>query len=172
MIQPRNSRPPKAPNRQTDTRSHNVLRAVGAFAAADHEASAVREMLKSELISLGQGALVDDGLLVTHELFANAVRHGSTEPSDTVTVSILWHDRTLRVEVSDTSSTSPCLRDVSPLDTGGRGLPLVQALSNAWGVAPAPHGRAGKTVWFTLCPPTPSPCHPGIVNKPSHTGDS
>ncbi|MFB7270656.1 ATP-binding protein [Streptomyces sp. NPDC056244] len=157
MIQPPNSRSAKLSHQHTDSPPNDAHRAVGAFAATENQASAVREMLRTELERLGQDALVDDGLLVTHELFANAVRHGSHSPSDTVTVSVQWGNRTLLVEVSDASSTSPCLRDVSPLDVGGRGLPLVQALSDAWGVDPAPPGQDGKTVWFTLCPPTSSP---------------
>ncbi|MGW6744998.1 ATP-binding protein [Streptomyces sp. NPDC055025] len=160
MIQPPHSSSPKWPTRHTDRRSANAHLAVGAFAATEHQASAVREMLRTELERLGQSALADDGLLVTDELFANAVQHGSHDPSDTVTVRVQWSDHTLRVEVSDASSTPPCLRDASLLDLRGRGLPLVQALSDTWGVNLAPLGSPGKTVWFTLRPPAVSPsCH-------------
>ncbi|WP_079125467.1 ATP-binding protein [Streptomyces lushanensis] len=174
MIQPTHSNSPKWPARHTDRRSANAHLAVGAFAATEHQASAVREMLRTELERLGQSALADDGLLVTDELFANAVQHGSHDASDTVTVRVQWSDRTLRVEVSDASSTPPCLRDASLLDLRGRGLPLVEALSETWGVDIAPHGQKGKTVWFTLCPMAPTTSHPTVRRgqRPTDAGDA
>ncbi|MGW2110564.1 ATP-binding protein, partial [Streptomyces sp. NPDC001948] len=40
-----------------------------------------------------------------------------------------------------------CLAVGDELDEGGRGLVLVDAVTDKWGVEPRPDGR-GKTVWF------------------------
>ncbi|ALM43632.1 hypothetical protein SFR_7017 (plasmid) [Streptomyces sp. FR-008] len=56
-------------------------------------------------------------------------------------------DRTLIIEVSDTSSTAPHLRRATAFDEGGRGLMLVAQLAERWG---ARHSADGKTIWAEL----------------------
>ncbi|QMU75145.1 ATP-binding protein [Streptacidiphilus sp. PB12-B1b] len=58
---------------------------------------------------------------------------------------------TVRVEVSDACSAVPVVRgaDEPEVADGGRGLVLVEALAQAWGVELLTHG-IGKTVWFEL----------------------
>jgi hypothetical protein len=51
----------------------------------------------------------------------------------------------VRVEVADRNPAQPQLR--VPDETGGRGLRLVDELSDRWGVH---GGRPGKTVWFEI----------------------
>ena len=58
----------------------------------------------------------------------------------------------LRVCVSDTSHRRPQLVQASARDTSGRGLHLVEALADRWGVDPDGRGL-GKTVWFELATP-------------------
>jgi hypothetical protein len=60
----------------------------------------------------------------------------------------LWRfaDR-VRVEVSDETSRGPVPAGGDLLDESGRGVPLMDALSDRWGTSP--HG-AGKVVWFEL----------------------
>ncbi|MGW5342085.1 ATP-binding protein [Streptomyces sp. NPDC004050] len=58
----------------------------------------------------------------------------------------------LRVEVRDHAAGRPPLPYVPAADDGthGRGLVLVQALADAWGVDTAGAPAAGKVVWFEL----------------------
>ncbi|MFF0698551.1 ATP-binding protein [Streptomyces tendae] len=49
------------------------------------------------------------------------------------------------IEVDDGSPCTPVLRCPGPDDESGRGLLLVQALAEAWGVSPD-----GTTTWCTL----------------------
>ncbi len=60
----------------------------------------------------------------------------------------------IRVEVSDVSTLSPTIREPSP--GGGRGLRLVEALADRWGVESRPDG---KVVWFEVaaCKDAPQP---------------
>jgi hypothetical protein len=55
----------------------------------------------------------------------------------------------LRVDVTDDSPSQPRVRTVSVSDVRGRGLMIMEALAQRWGVDPVADGR-GKTVWFTL----------------------
>ncbi len=83
--------------------------------------------------------------LVVTELATNAVRHART----LFTVAMTWDGRRLRIEVSDAQPMPP--RAVqglpSPDATGGRGLLLVEQISDRWGYEP--HER-GKTIWCDL----------------------
>jgi anti-sigma regulatory factor (Ser/Thr protein kinase) len=92
--------------------------------------------------------IVDDALLVVDELVTNAVLTGAAN----VTVSIELHDAELKIEVADGADGWPELRSASPSDSSGRGLALVDALSEAWGVRR--RRPVGKSVWARLTVPT------------------
>lgn len=49
-----------------------------------------------------------------------------------------------QLEVQDGSQSSPALVAVAPLDTTGRGIAIVDALSQTWGVDDEGYG---KSVW-------------------------
>jgi len=100
----------------------------------------------------------DAALLVVSELVTNAVRHGPVlEREVEIAVTVLSAGACL-VEVRDESTTVPRPRAASDGQAGyeesGRGLHLVEALAEAWGVARHRDGR-GKTVWALLPSPTP-----------------
>lgn len=84
--------------------------------------------------------LCDDVELVVSELVTNAVRAGSP----TVRVEVLREGARVTVRVTDKAAGWPEEREAGIRDTGGRGLPLVSAVSSAWGVRLA---GAGKVVW-------------------------
>lgn len=92
--------------------------------------------------------LVDDLLLVTSELVSNAVRHGGAA----VRLDLELHPTTVRVAVSDESTALPRPREPEQEGEMGRGLFLLGALAEAWGVDNSPHG--GKQVWARLRRPT------------------
>jgi hypothetical protein len=81
--------------------------------------------------------------LLTDELVANVVEHVHTS----MTVRAIWYPRALRVEVDDPSTDAPGLLHPGPFDFGGRGLLLVDKLSDRWGTE---FRSGGKTVWFEL----------------------
>jgi len=79
--------------------------------------------------------------LCVSELAANCVMHAVSDFSVTVI-------RTggVRIEVTDVGSGSVEPRAVSDREIRGRGLRIVEALADAWGVRPADQ-LPGKTVW-------------------------
>jgi anti-sigma regulatory factor (Ser/Thr protein kinase) len=88
--------------------------------------------------------LKDPVLLVVSELVTNAVSQGDGP----VRVTLEAEAGSLRIEVFDSGHRMPSLADSGVDDTGGRGLHLVDAVSDAWGVLEELHG---KTVWARLC---------------------
>ncbi|MER5932553.1 SpoIIE family protein phosphatase [Streptomyces sp. NPDC002054] len=77
--------------------------------------------------------------LILSELLTNAIRYG-TEP---IGVRLLY-DRSLILEVSDGSSTSPHPRRAEATDEGGRGLFLVAQFAERWGTR---YTARGKIIW-------------------------
>jgi anti-sigma regulatory factor (Ser/Thr protein kinase) len=89
--------------------------------------------------------LVDRLVLVTSELVTNAILHARTEVGLDVNVD----ESSIVLEVTDSSpATIPPPRVPDPEDTSGRGLFLVDVLSDAWGVRSLDGG--GKTVWIRV----------------------
>ena len=84
--------------------------------------------------------------LLAAELLANAVVHGPA--GGRVVVDVTRDGDRVRVAVRDQSPTAPRLRHAGPTELGGRGIALVDALSDGWGVDD--HGGGGKTVWFVV----------------------
>lgn len=89
--------------------------------------------------------------LVVGELAANAVTHGLVPGRDVLLRLIREAGGRLRVEVSDTRGERlPTSPTGLPADAEtGRGLVLVAALAEEWGVV-AREGAPGKTVWAVL----------------------
>ncbi|WP_411107226.1 ATP-binding protein [Streptomyces sp. cmx-4-9] len=104
---------------------------------------ALRELLGRHRCDGDTAAVAE--LLIT-ELVTNALVH--TDRGAEVSASLAA--TRLRVEVRDRSACRP--RPYVPTaddGTHGRGLMLVQALADAWGVDAPPLG-SGKVVWFEL----------------------
>lgn len=83
--------------------------------------------------------------LLASELVTNAVLHGRGP----ITLTMEYDVDGLGVTVCDDEPALPALPDPDPRSMGGRGLHLVAALSDAWGVTPT-SGGPGKGVWFRL----------------------
>ncbi|MFD3373068.1 MULTISPECIES: ATP-binding protein [unclassified Streptomyces] len=119
--------------------------------AQPSRASGVRRMVAEQLSHLRLPAeQLDNAVLATDELFANAVRHGSPDAGDMVTVSVECTDHEVRVTVADHSAELPRHRTADDADESGRGLAIVAALADDWGIAPPDPGESGKRVWFSL----------------------
>lgn len=113
----------------------------------------------------------DAALLVVSELVTNAVRHGPVLEREVEIAVTALYDGSCLVEVCDESTTVPRPRPTNRGQDGheesGRGLCLVGALSEAWGVARHRDGR-GKTVWALLPSPAPSAATHSEVCALSH----
>ena len=82
--------------------------------------------------------------IVVTELVTNAVEHAASP----AVVVVTRDDGTLRLAVRDFDTAPlPDVRLPGPESARGRGLAMVAALSQAWGVCP--HGD-GKTIWSEL----------------------
>lgn len=81
--------------------------------------------------------------VMTSEVVTNAVLHGSGD----ITFGFEADDDTVRVEVGDDDSARPRSRSADGDDESGRGMQIVQALAERWGVVRRP---PGKVVWFTV----------------------
>lgn len=86
---------------------------------------------------------VHDAVLLTSEAVANAVVHAGT----VIDLVVVADPSMARIEVHDRHPGFPVVRDDSPDAVSGRGLRVVQALAEAWGVD---RGDASKCVWFEV----------------------
>jgi anti-sigma regulatory factor (Ser/Thr protein kinase) len=92
--------------------------------------------------------LTDAFAVMVSELVTNSVRHAASE----FTVAIDRDAHRVRVAVSDLGEQRPSMRNPDPTEQSGRGLQIVNALSDDWGIMETP-GRSGKTVWFVVALP-------------------
>ncbi|MFG1873412.1 ATP-binding protein [Sphaerisporangium sp. NPDC049003] len=106
-----------------------------------------REIALATLESWGLGDLAYEVLVILSELCTNAITYGCPP----YTMSLRSSGRCVGGEVADMGPVSvPAPRTPGDDEEHGRGLVIVAALADRWGVEPADDGR-GKTVWFTRC---------------------
>lgn len=86
----------------------------------------------------------DDVALVISELAGNAVRHGAT---GTMLLRLLMTTGHVRVELCENSPGAPVVRQPQLEAESGRGMWLVSALADRWGVELDP---VGKRTWAEL----------------------
>ncbi|OYP15906.1 hypothetical protein CFC35_16490 [Streptomyces sp. FBKL.4005] len=92
---------------------------------------------------------------VVAELAANAATHGRV-PGRDFQLLLYVVGETLRIEVTDTRGDRlPRLQCATADGESGRGLVLVEALADRWGVTQGRHPR--KTVWAEVTVPAPEP---------------
>ncbi|MFD9028421.1 ATP-binding protein [Streptomyces parvulus] len=115
------------------------------FTAGAHSARHVRRIVRSYLREWTRTDLTEAVELAVTELLANVVRH---VPGRRCTLLLLRRTGGgVRVEVADGSPRHPVMAGRVDDDAeNGRGLVLLDAVVDKWGVAPGPGG--GKTVWF------------------------
>lgn len=94
--------------------------------------------------------VIETAELLTTELVTNVVVH----VAGTVDLVVRTIVRGVRVEVTDHDRRLPKFGAAEPDAVGGRGLVLVDALADAWGVDHM--SGNGKTIWFEL-ESSPSP---------------
>ncbi|MFH8222949.1 ATP-binding protein [Streptomyces sp. NPDC018057] len=114
----------------------------GVLPRDERAAGEARVMVATVLAVWRLPRLVADAELVASELVTNAVRH-ARGPDVGMTVTRTGHTK-VRVAVTDGSPLLPRLRGADLLAETGRGLRLVDGLSQDWGVTPCVRG---KSVW-------------------------
>lgn len=112
----------------------------------------VRRIVSAQLRYWHLDPLIDPAALGVTELLTNVHRHAEPDKQCTVEI-VLMLDR-LTVSVRDQDPRLPRLRACDPVSTHGRGLALVAAVSQSWGMHARDDG-SGKVVWFTLAVPQP-----------------
>ncbi|MFI2431440.1 ATP-binding protein [Streptomyces sp. NPDC018693] len=103
----------------------------------------------ARLLAAGQlrtwGLPLDPAEHIVAELANNAATHGRV-PGRNFQLLLYVVGETLRIEVTDTRGDRlPRPQDATPGSEAGRGLTLVHALADRWGVSRGPSPR--KTVW-------------------------
>ncbi|MFF3317997.1 ATP-binding protein [Streptomyces sp. NPDC003035] len=106
-----------------------------------------RGELRKALKDWGLSHIEDAASLVLSELLTNAVRHGRV-PGRVIETRFLHTPDGLRVEVHDASERRPLMALPDSDACGGWGLPLVDTLSERWGVSE--RSGPGKFVWAEL----------------------
>ncbi|MER7909100.1 MULTISPECIES: ATP-binding protein [unclassified Streptomyces] len=114
----------------------------------------IRRIVSAHLRHWHLDALVDHALLGVTELLTNVHRHARPDKRCTVEIELLLDRLTVSVRDHDPRLPQAGDRAGDPADglaTSGRGLALVGAVSESWGVRPC--GDDGKVVWFVLAAP-------------------
>ncbi|MFF6783275.1 ATP-binding protein [Streptomyces sp. NPDC012510] len=128
----------------------------------------VRRIVSAQLRYWHLDPLIERAALGVTELLSNVHRHAEPDKMCTVEMELLLGR--LTVSVHDHDPRLPVVQDAELFATSGRGLAMVAAVSENWGVRP--HGESGKVVWFTL--PASSAAVPKIspydAGQPQDTG--
>ncbi|MCW2615711.1 MAG: putative sensor protein [Frankiales bacterium] len=133
----------RSPRTRTRSSASQVRVEQLSFDPVPEAAPSARAAVRSLLAGSGLASRIDDAELAVSELVTNAVLHGRAP----ITVALHLHADHLRVEVGDGSPVSPSFSMLDPTAVTGRGLMLISATADGWGVDPLP---TGKTVWFEL----------------------
>ena len=113
------------------------------LAPVPESAAKARAFVEETLRAWGCCEVIDDARVVVTELVSNVVRHAHTDVWLDVDMDVAHHR--VRVDVLDHADGDVVLRNVDPAaGLGGRGLRLVDELSERWGVERHP---GGKCVW-------------------------
>ena len=120
------------------------MQARASFPAELESAASARRFTEGRLHTWGCDGLAEAARLLVSELVVNAVLHAGSSAS----VVLRFDGRCLRGEVGDESRVAPMKLVRSPSAPTGRGLVIVDALADRWGVDRRP---GGKVVWFELC---------------------
>ncbi|MER7767152.1 PAS domain S-box protein [Kitasatospora sp. NPDC096140] len=102
-----------------------------------------RVFLTKTLTTWGCAERTDDACLLLSEILTNSVQHGQGP----IELLLRRTSTELTVEIGDRSSQLPHPRLATSDEESGRGLIIVDALADGWGVRPS---GSGKTIWFTL----------------------
>ncbi|MFI9772561.1 ATP-binding protein [Streptomyces sp. NPDC052415] len=117
-----------------------------AFTAEPAEVAALRRVMRLHLGVWGLHDTVDQAQLCVSELVTNVITH--TGRGTPATLAVSMSGTYLRIEVHDPDTRAlPTLLDAAPEAEGGRGMALVNAVADRWGVQLRPDR---KVTWCEL----------------------
>lgn len=128
----------------TATRSAVTHRYRVALPSGPAAAGQARGQVRAAILSWDVPVDPATAVLLTSEVVTNAIMHA---PGDTVLLAISCRRGQLRVDVHDTSRSLPVPVNAPADAESGRGLLLVNSLSDEWGTYRTP---SGKAVYFAL----------------------
>ena len=120
------------------------MRAHRSFPHRPSSITQARRYVAANLDSLPQ-SIADSVLLIVSELATNAIRHAGTG----FRVEIDLELDELCISVADSGDGDPVIVSPPPTQPSGRGLQIVELLSDRWGIIPATP-KQGKKVWFAV----------------------
>jgi len=119
------------------------------FEASEESVGEARRFV-AEIISDLPSELQDAVRLMVSELSTNALVHASSG----FDVAVERSDVAVVIAISDQGSGTPTVESPRPDEPHGRGLQIVDTLSDEWGLTSS--SEAGKTVWFRMSLRRPS----------------
>jgi anti-sigma regulatory factor (Ser/Thr protein kinase) len=123
-----------------------------AFTAEPAEVAALRRIMRLHLGIWGLQHVVDEAQLCVSELVSNVITH--VGPGTPATLAVFMRGTHLRIEVHDPETGAlPTLRDTGMESEEGRGMALVNAVADRWGVLLCPDG---KVTWCELATRLPT----------------
>jgi hypothetical protein len=117
-------------------------------------ARAARRLTRNTLGDWGLSGLAEDAETIVGEFVANAVTHAvdaagvRRASAENLGLRLLHRTGEVICAVLDPSDVAPVLKKPASVEEAGRGLQMVDALSDVWGWSPLA-GR-GKAVWAIL----------------------
>jgi hypothetical protein len=118
-------------------------------------ARAARRVTRNTLRDWGLAFLAEDAEAIVGEFVANALTHAATmgelprrQVGENLGLRLLRRTGEVICAVLDPSDSAPVLKAPGSVEESGRGLQMVDALSDVWGWSPVA-GR-GKAVWAIL----------------------
>ncbi|WP_371790939.1 ATP-binding protein [Streptomyces sp. NBC_01471] len=143
--------------RQEETDAASVRFTACALPAGGQAVGEGRRFTGSLLHDWALSPLVDNAALIVSELLSNALRYGLgalpawSGPGQAVWLGMLRRRGTVLFAVCDPSTAVPRLKEPDFLAQSGRGLHIIDCLSETWGwTTPGPEGKA---VWAAVsCP--------------------
>jgi Histidine kinase-like ATPase domain len=160
------------PPRQAPTEQRAFLELDAALSSPRRARAWTRQILREWQLA----GLADDAEAIIGELAANAVRASAGLKQPAIRLALAFDHCELLILVSDGNPALPQAQDPAADAESGRGLLMVEALSNRYGWHRLEGGTAGKVVWAelpaVLISPTPAspskaPASPGS-DQPDH----
>jgi len=103
------------------------------FAASSVRLARARLTSWMDELGAGEGQRREDAALVLSELLSNALRHGRALDGEQLKVAWQWMRGHLEIAVTDGGGrTQPRVVATSDHATGGRGMAIVDQLSDSW----------------------------------------
>ncbi|MBK3632852.1 ATP-binding protein [Streptomyces sp. MBT97] len=116
------------------------------FTAEPTEVAALRRIMRLHLGLWGLQEVVDDAQLCVSELVSNVIKH--VGPGTPATLAVSMNGVHLRIEIHDPDTRAlPVLLDMNVGSEGGRGVSLIDAVAERWGVQLRPDR---KVAWCEL----------------------